>query len=354
MIDILQSLYNDTKCTLENLSFLTTSGVRQGGPESPPLFNLYVDFVMRIFMDTCSKQGVDFLDLLYDVPIPASTESSDGTKMSKKCSLTLPWIGYADDIVLFLRSVPGLQKCLDILVTIFSRFALKVNVSKTETQIINLPTTSDIPSSLIQLDAVDINNTAIFKYLGAQISTTEAGTGWTEVNYRIQNAKCQFFQKKNLFLNHAISIKTRVNFLNSFVRSRLTYACQNWALTKLQLNKLNSTYSTFLRKMIRNGFRRQAPNPDGSPNYKFHYTNDSLYSICSTPMLSTFIEKSQLKYCAHIIRQQNSSLCKALMFNADKYSKRGQPNPTLLSQVLKCHPNMSPSDLYAKSLQRCM
>ena len=173
------------------------------------------------------------------------------------------------------------------------------------------------------------------------------------VNHRIQNAKCQFFQKRNLFLNHDISIKTRVKFLNSFVRSRLTYACQNWALTQLQSKKLNSTYTNFLRKMVRNGFRRKTPNPDGSPNYSFHYSNDALYNICSTPELSTFIEKSQTKYCAHIIRQENSSLCKALMFNADKYTKRGKPNPTLLSQVQKYNPNMSPSEFYAKSLQRC-
>ena len=75
LIDILQSVYSDTKCTIEDISFMTSSGVRQGGPESPPLFNLYIDFVMRIFCDACQKEGVDFLQLLYDIPASAGIDT---------------------------------------------------------------------------------------------------------------------------------------------------------------------------------------------------------------------------------------------------------------------------------------
>ena len=39
-----------TNCWLIFLTFETTSGVRQGGPESPNLFNLYIDFVIRVFL----------------------------------------------------------------------------------------------------------------------------------------------------------------------------------------------------------------------------------------------------------------------------------------------------------------
>ena len=200
----------ETKCTLEDISFRTTNGVRQGGPESPPLFNLYIDFVMRIFCHACEQEGIDFLQFLYDIPASADTDkpaSADidpsaladadtlafagpptsafadsdmsalagrktsalageknrkGSKCSAKRSLTLPWIGYADDIVLFLPTVPGLQKCLDLSVKIFTRFALKVNVSKTETQLANMPNTTDqLPPSLIKLNSVDIKNTDI-------------------------------------------------------------------------------------------------------------------------------------------------------------------------------------------------
>ena len=48
---ILEQLYKQTTLTFqESNTFATTSGVRQGGPESPFLFNLYIDYVMRVFM----------------------------------------------------------------------------------------------------------------------------------------------------------------------------------------------------------------------------------------------------------------------------------------------------------------
>ena len=118
-------------------------------------------------------------------------------------------------------------------------------------------------------------------------------------------------------------------FLNSYVRSRLTYSSQNWAPTKAQLNKLDSTYATFLRKMVRGGHRRK---PD---SYNFRLTNDRIYHICDTTALSTFISSSQIKYTAHVVRSNNTSIVKQLLFNTNKYSKRGQPTTSLLSQVLK-------------------
>ena len=35
-------------------------GVRQGGPESPPLYNLFMDYVMRIFMEASEKRELNF------------------------------------------------------------------------------------------------------------------------------------------------------------------------------------------------------------------------------------------------------------------------------------------------------
>ena len=43
-------------------------------------------------------------------------------------------------------------------------------------------------------------------------------------------------------------------FLNSFVRSRLGYSCQNWNLTVGQFQKLDVTYQNLLRRMI-GGFK---------------------------------------------------------------------------------------------------
>jgi len=59
LFKILESLYRKTSLTYQEAqtTFTVTSGVRQGGPESPPLFNLYIDFVMRVFMSKCVTDG---------------------------------------------------------------------------------------------------------------------------------------------------------------------------------------------------------------------------------------------------------------------------------------------------------
>ena len=209
----------------------------------------------------------------------------------------------------------------------------------------------EYPKSIINLGEESITNVPTFKYLGSKVQHDEHTTGWTEINFRIDSAKAQFAQQKNLFTNQNISLKTRTKFLNSYVRSRLTYSCQNWALTKIQFNKLDSVYATFLRKMVRNGYSRQ-PSTDTTINYKFKYTNLSLYNLCSTTSLSSFIQKSQKKYLAHLIRQNNSCFTKQLIFNSDKYYKRGNPGPTLYTQVLNNYES-STSDFLTKAHRRC-
>ena len=64
-------LYSYTKTSLEEPPddvFETRSDVRQGGPESPMLFNLYVDFVMRTFLKDCKVAGIKFINLEYRIP----------------------------------------------------------------------------------------------------------------------------------------------------------------------------------------------------------------------------------------------------------------------------------------------
>ena len=56
LFDILEKLYSQTSLTLFHeamTSFHVSSGVRQGGPESPLLFNLYIDYVMRVYVEKC-------------------------------------------------------------------------------------------------------------------------------------------------------------------------------------------------------------------------------------------------------------------------------------------------------------
>ena len=75
LIDILQNLYSKTTIDIEGWqgNVPTSAGVRQGGPESPPLFNLYIDFVMRIFMTRATSEGLEFFKSKYRIPTTRSS-----------------------------------------------------------------------------------------------------------------------------------------------------------------------------------------------------------------------------------------------------------------------------------------
>ena len=116
--------------------------------------------------------------------------------------------------------------------------------------------------------------------------------------------------------------------LNALVRSWLTYACQSWSITRTQLNKLSSTYCVMLLKMIKGGYRRK------QNTWSFEITNQDLLRIGNTEDISDFIARQQRNY---VIRKENTSVLKRLMFNDDERHKPGRNVTLLYSAISNAH-----------------
>ena len=357
LIDILESLYNQTNNWIAGspeLNFMTTAGVRQGGPESPPLFCLYLDFVMRIFIDKCKTDPI-IQFFKHQFMIPSNATDNSNLNSNLKDNMTekeLPWCGYADDIVLYLTSNCGLQNSIKKLDETFNNFYLKINVGKTKSMVAKykyLQTNTLYSKSIATLKGEKVENNQEFRYLGAQLHEDQPATGDLEIFNRIESAKCKFASLKYLLVNYDIALGTRLKFLNAYVRSRLTYSAQNWSITKLQTNRIDVTYRHFLRKMVNRGFKRKKE--DGIMTFKMYYSNEDILRICKTTDASTFIKSLQKKYLAHTIRRPDDDAAKQLVFNRDKYRKRGRPVPTLLSQVLN-DTGMSEQTFFRKARNR--
>ena len=286
---------------------------------------------MRVFLEKSRQvKEIKFFDHKYRLNTRAISRKQRAEMRDKKQrswgTSEIPWSGYADDLVLYLLSLEGLQKSIQLLDEIFTCFGLAINNSKTETMILNV---DEIPTSIANLRGVDLKNVSIFRYLGAYINCHEPSTGDSEINQRIQLACGKFAELSNLLQNFHINLRTRISFLNCFVRSRLTYACQIWCLTTNQLNRLDITYRTFLRRMIRNGYKQiDRQNND----YRLVINNENLHALCGTRDVTNFIKNQQSNYLAHVIRMPNERSLKQLMFNDDTYRKRGRPFKTLLDK----------------------
>ena len=89
---------------------------------------------------------------------------------------------------------------------------------------------------------------------------------------------------------------------------------------------------SFMVCMIRGGFSHV---DEQRNDYRYRINNEKLHNICGTDELSIFIKKQQVNYSKHVIRMPQSRSLKMLMFNSDKYTKRGRPSKTLLEQVVE-------------------
>ena len=187
---------------------------------------------------------------------------------------------------------------------------MKLNASKTKTMIFNHGGDS-YPSTIVNLDSKSIDNVKRFQYLGCYIQYNQATTGDEELNLRIDSAESKFYAMGKKFMNHRINLKIRTSMLNSLVRSRLTYACQTWSLTKQQIDKVDSTYMGMIRRMIRNGFKRKAD------TYAFVHSNQKLLLMSGTILPSEFVKKIQRSFVAHIVRRNDHTILKRMLFNDD-------------------------------------
>ena len=308
LVNLMEELYSHTTTALAedpNNVFLLSNGVRQGGPESPMLFNLYIDFVMRLFLTRCDELGIKFLTLKYCIP-----ESATHMNRSRVGYQKVDWVGYADDLVLSFETEVDLQRALGLLDDIFTRFSLAINISKTKTMVLNHQYVGNsYPATICSLNGQEIENVTSFQYLGCCSKFDEPSTGNAEIEMRIDSSECTLYHYSKKFFNHKIAIKTRVRLLNLLVRSRLAYGCQTWSLTRQLVQRMRSTYTNMLRKMVKGGFRRK------KDSWSFTLTNADILRLCGTEDIESYIRRQQRNYLAHLIRHDDTSISKRLTFS---------------------------------------
>ena len=120
----------------------------------------------------------------------------------------------------------------------------------------------------------------------------------------------------------------------------MTYACQSWTQTKVQLKKLDSAYTKLLRHLVRGGFstgqEQEYTTKSGTSGTfrKLRMSNDTIHDITKAEKLSDFIIRQQTAWVGHIARHKDEGLLKELCFETGKGKKKG-PATTTYKQVIK-------------------
>ena len=160
----MEELYKKTECALKGEPdhyFETTSGVRQGGPESPNLLNLYLDYIMRLYSHRAKE-----MDLVVSFKFRIKDQARNRWDKNYRGVGEYPWLGYADDLVLTAMSQSQLQCAADLLNELLETFGLVISIDKTKTMILNYKGAA-YPPSIVNISGKAIDNVEEFVYLGA-------------------------------------------------------------------------------------------------------------------------------------------------------------------------------------------
>ena len=356
LIDILENMYGKTVAWLKDevARFESTCGVRQGGTESPIAYNCLAQIALDSFEKRCRDAGLEDFKIPFSIP----KNASDTGKIEKGETI-INYLGYADDLAIFAFDLDTLERKTRILWDIFVEFDLCMNLDKTETLIYNwelekIPVKPRIPyvlypDSIISIinatgEQINIKNSTKFRYLGAISQVDDSSIGDEELNHRITSGVCKFFEMIEFFKNRKINLKTRIQFLNSLVRTRMCYLCGGWTITQAQINKIQSKYTEFLRYMIKGGHQRSLPieyqtkKGDKREFTKFTIKNEEILKIAKTDTIEAYISRQQSNWIGHCVRSKDSCYIKQLTFpdyyKSDK-KKPGILNTTYRSVLLK-------------------
>ncbi|MCG8432281.1 MAG: reverse transcriptase family protein, partial [Candidatus Omnitrophica bacterium] len=187
--------------------FRCMSGVKQGEPLSPALFNLYVN-------DLSKK-----LDMVAESP-----------SLGPELVSHLLW---ADDLVILSTSSRSLQNKLDVLTQFCQEWKLNVNVKKTK--VMKLSKSGRLPKENFYITNSKVDAVTQYKYLGVVIAAS--GTFSYARHNIAQRAKKAMFKLKSCIGYGAILPSLGLKMFDQVVAPVCMYGSEIWSLDNLDKSK---------------------------------------------------------------------------------------------------------------------
>ena len=163
----------------------------------------------------------------------------------------------------------------------------------------------DYPSIIVCINGRPIENVRKFVYLGSTVTYNEPGTPTKELDIRIGLAHSKFAELKKLLCNYHLAIGIRMNFYNTYVRSRLCYCCETWTLTSTQYSRMERIHMGFLRRMVRGGMCRVSSNEKIEQakkerttekiNWAWKLKNIKIYEITKSTTIQSYIKEQNTR-----------------------------------------------------------
>jgi hypothetical protein len=338
LLSLIKDLYSGCRaCILSNGAtsrwFAMSSGVRQGCPMSPTLFNVFIDFLARLVIAACKEKGVHGFTVAFRINGILYAAPTGNPAL-----LTLLMLLYADDMVLLAPNATALHMALLALEHITCDWGMAINYDKTKIVVFNPPPVT--PPAAPQppppqpppgqqqqqqqqhvactLRGGTVAEASHFSYLGgiAEASCQQE----REISKRLRVAGVAFScLRSRVFAARGVSLDTKMAIYKTTVVPALLYgAAESWAPTAAQLQQLDVFNTTCLRRITHT--RRDSC-----------MRNEELYRLTGQPAISCLLRAHRLRWLGHVARGNDKGAVKQLMFAHEipgLARQRGRPHGT--------------------------
>ena len=197
-------------------------GLPQGAPESPILFVLVTEFVLRPLIRKWNASG-------------------DGWRFD---ALYLDVICYADDVIIIGSSLEILERMLDDVISAFHTVGLEVSTEKCHWTSFPMQ-----QGHQLRFGTDDISWEASLTFVGTILSPT--GNDELAIQYRLAQATKAFFRWAPILQCSSASVRSRVELGKCSFVAALLWLCETWTPTRTQVKRLNSWAARMFSRVVR-------------------------------------------------------------------------------------------------------
>ena len=223
---MLSALYEKQKGTVNGSSFFDIlRGMKQGDVLSSMLFNAGLEEAFREWRCRLSTEG-----FLLNINAARLTN-----------------VRYADDIMLFGKTLDELSIMVELLVEAFGTVGLELNASKSK-----IWTNDDIEyhfldiaESMVEIVQPQLSHKYLGRYLPGEFTLREN----VEINHRIQCGWYAFGRHSAILCNRNVSVKLRLKLFDAVVTPTILFGLAILPLSQASLKKIETAQRKMMRKI---------------------------------------------------------------------------------------------------------
>ena len=230
-ISLLSVMYTNQKASANGSSkFPIQRGVKQGDTLSAILFNCVLDIAFDTWRLSLATEGILIAHGLQ----------------------RLTNIRYADDILLYAKSLDELLSMTEKLTAELKKIGLTLNTEKTKILRYN-PESDKAAIGFAELDddfVMVLDDNESHRYLGKKLSISGTNRNLIEFKSRKQIAWMAFGKHIKFLLDHNISLQLRLKYLDACVGPAILFWTVVLPMTRTQLQDLDRLQRKMLRRIV--------------------------------------------------------------------------------------------------------